>query len=100
MVAVVTVRIAISICSQKQVHKCCWDTACFLRGDNLARQWEEAGAVKDMDRNLEIDHLRTTYQTYDNSVRRLPNPDAFVSQSKMRGLAYLDTWAEGLEATL
>jgi hypothetical protein len=48
----------------------------------------------------EIADLRRVYNTYHNSISKLPNPDAFVSGHTMNGLNYLQTWADGIEQKL
>ena len=72
----------------------------LLRGHFLTVRYQEAQAMRDMNRAEEIEQLRETYEMYDGSIRMLPNPDAFVSSSRMRGLEYLSIWAQGLEHTI
>ena len=72
----------------------------LLRRHFMAVRRQEADAMEGMDIDEEIESLRETYQTYNDSINRLPNPDAFVSHSRMRGLEYLNTWAEGLQVEL
>lgn len=72
----------------------------LLRRHFMAVRRQEANAMESMDIEEEIEILRETYQTYNGSIQRLPNPDAFVSQSRMSGLEYLNKWADGIERAI
>jgi len=65
---------------------------------NVRRQ--EADYMESFNRQSLVTELRSVYGTYHNLIRRLPNPDAFLSSSNMRGLEYLNFWAEGIEQTI
>lgn len=72
----------------------------LLRTHFVTVRREEADRANDLDRTEEVAALRETYETYDGSIRRLPNPDAFRSGSRMVGLEYLAVWARGLEQAM
>ena len=43
--------------------------------------------VKDL-----VEELQSTFDTYHESISELPNPDAFISGTPMKGLSYLREW--------
>ncbi|GAF85801.1 unnamed protein product, partial [marine sediment metagenome] len=63
----------------------------------IAVRRNEADSIENINRATIVAELRNTYQTYHKSISHLPNPDAFISGSNMRGLEYLNRWAGGIE---
>ena len=68
-----------------------------LRQHFITVRRNEADSIENINRNTIVAELRNTYQTYHESISHLPNPDAFISGSNMRGLEYLNRWAGGIE---
>ncbi|MBA7672701.1 hypothetical protein ES703_80887 [subsurface metagenome] len=65
---------------------------------NVRRQ--EADDMESFNRQSLVTELRSVYGTYHNLISKLPNSDAFLSGSNMRGLEYLNFWAEGIAQTI
>ncbi len=65
---------------------------------NVRRQ--EADYMESFNRQSLVTELRSVYDTYHNLISKLPNPDAFLSGRNMRGLEYLNSWAEGIEQAI
>lgn len=63
----------------------------------LARKSERDGVASMTQTALAAD-LRSAHGKYHAGIAALPNPDAFVSRTRMRGLDYLLEWAAGLES--
>ena len=61
---------------------------------------EEAQSMENFNRPTLVDDLNGIYSSYDELIRNLPNPDAFSSGSNMKGLQYLQRWANGIEAEI
>ncbi len=61
---------------------------------NVRRQ--EADNMENINRQELVADLRRVYSTYHNLISNLPNPDAFFSDSNMKGLEYLNCWADGI----
>lgn len=68
-----------------------------LRQHFIAARRNEADQIETTNRDTIVDELRDTYRTYHESISHLPNPDAYISGSNMRGLEYLNRWADGIE---
>lgn len=65
---------------------------------NVRRQ--EADDMESFNRQSLVTELISVYDTYHNLISKLPNPDAFLSGSNMRGLEYLNSWADGIEQAI
>jgi hypothetical protein len=65
---------------------------------NVRRQ--EADDMESFNRQSLVTELRSVYDTYHNLISNLPNPDAFLSGSNMRGLECLNFWADGIERAI
>ena len=65
---------------------------------NVRRQ--EADDMESFNRQSLVTELRSVYGTYHNLISKLPNPDAFLSGRNMKGLEYLNFWAEGIAQTI
>lgn len=65
----------------------------LLRLHFLTVRRAEADTVDNLDLAKEAERLMGTFETYDESFRALPNPDALRSGGRMRGLGYLRQWA-------
>jgi hypothetical protein len=70
-----------------------YDNPELLRGHFLSVRRSEADRIGSSSLAEEVAALRSTYATYHSSIVELPNPDAFVRASNMRGLDYLNEWA-------
>ena len=68
-----------------------------LRQHFIAVRRNEADQIETTKRDTIVDELRDTYSIYHKSISHLPNPDAYKSGSNMRGLEYLNRWADGIE---
>lgn len=73
------------------------DNPNLLRSHFLRCRRREADSISTSSAETEAKRLRETFQQYHESFSALPNPDSFVSTSKMQGLDYLDRWAEAIE---
>ena len=71
-----------------------------LRQHFIAVRHDEADLAETINRDTIVAELRDTYHTYHESISHLPNPDAVVSRSNMRGLEYLNRWADGIESII
>lgn len=69
------------------------DSPDLLRRHFLHSRRHEADHIEKTTLAAEAKKLRQVFNKYHKSVGSLPNPDAFVSSSKMQGLEYLDHWA-------
>jgi len=65
---------------------------------NVRRQ--EADGMESFIRKDLVADLRDVYGKYHDLICKLPNPDAFLSGDNMRGLEYLNFWAEGIAQTI
>lgn len=65
-----------------------------LRRHFLHCRRREADEIRNSSPEAEAARLRKAFHDYDDSIRALPNPDAFRSTSRMRGLDYLNQWAD------
>lgn len=65
---------------------------------NVRRQ--EADDMESFIREDLVADLRDVYNEYHDLICKLPNPDAFLSGDNMRGLEYLNRWADGIAATI
>ncbi len=74
------------------------DSPDLLRRHFLHSRREEADHIGKTTLAAEAKKLRQVFNEYHNSVRSLPNPDAFISSSKMQGLEYLNHWADAFAA--
>jgi hypothetical protein len=61
---------------------------------------KEADDMESFNRQSLVTELRNVYDTYHSLISILPNPDAFLSGSNMRGLEYLNFWADGIERAI
>jgi hypothetical protein len=71
------------------------DNPDLLRRHFLVVRRREADALESTSLSDELERLGETYERYHDSISSLPNPDAIVDPSAMRGLGYLQTWIEG-----
>lgn len=69
----------------------------LMRRHFLEARSKEIALLHESDRSEIVSRLQETFETYHESLRELPNPDAYVSHTRMKGLAYLDRWADGYE---
>ena len=67
----------------------------FLR----ARRFERDGIDSKTQSEL-AGELRLAHDQYHEGIAALPNPDAFVARTRMRGLDYLLEWASGIEGVI
>jgi hypothetical protein len=65
----------------------------LLRRHFLHSRRREADSITASSPEAEAKRLRAVFTKYNESFLALPNPDAFVSASKMQGLEYLSHWA-------
>lgn len=66
----------------------------LLRGHFLAVRRDETSQIELSSIKSEIETLKTTVSKYNESISTLPNPDAFISFTHMRGLEYLRQWID------
>lgn len=71
-----------------------------LRQHFITVRRNEADQIKNFNRANIVTELRDTYKNYHDPISHLPNPDAFISGSNMRGLEYLNSWADGIAKTI
>jgi len=71
-----------------------------LREHFINVRQQEADYMESFNRQSLVAELRNVYGTYHNLISKLPNPDAFLSGSNMRGLEYLNSWADGIEQAI
>ncbi|UCE60357.1 MAG: hypothetical protein JSU63_01140 [Phycisphaerales bacterium] len=71
----------------------------LLRRHFLHCRRREADGITTSSPEAEAKRLRQVFKKYHDSFRTLPNPDAFVSSSKMQGLEYLNEWADAFEGS-
>lgn len=69
----------------------------LLRRHFLRVRRREADRVPEFDLDRETERLERTYDRFHDSLRDLPNPDAISSESRMPGLNYLTSWADGFD---
>ncbi|MDP8238937.1 MAG: hypothetical protein P9X24_07595 [Candidatus Hatepunaea meridiana] len=72
------------------------DNPDLLRQHFLTVRRRECTSLESMGVDLLKANLQKTYDDYHDSTSQLPNPDAFLSYSKMRGLEYLIEWNNGI----
>lgn len=72
------------------------DNPDLLRRHFLTIRKREVECITSSSKVDEIAALRDTHAKYNASFKDLPNPDAVTARSQMRGLDYLDTWANGI----
>jgi hypothetical protein len=72
----------------------------LLRRHFLAVRRQEADRIDSNTIDDEVAELKDIHKKYNKSISLLPNPDAFVSQSKMSGLDYLLVWAKALKESM
>jgi len=65
-----------------------------LRRHFLHCRRREADEITGSSPEAEAKRLVSAFEKYDASIRTLPNPDAFLSSAKMRGLDYLNEWSD------
>ena len=65
----------------------------LLRRHFLHCRRREADSIAASSPAAEAKRLREVFSKYHKSFLALPNPDAFISSSKMQGLDYLNHWA-------
>ena len=70
------------------------DNPDLLRSHFLHSRRREANNISTSSPEAEAKRLREVFKKYHDSFLALPNPDAFVSSSKMQGLEYLNHWAD------
>jgi hypothetical protein len=68
----------------------------LLRQHFLEVRRREADEIAKTSANEVIAELQNTFKQYHADIGSLPNPDAFVSRSRMHGLEYLQNWCQGL----
>jgi len=68
----------------------------LLRAHFLHARRSEVQSIIDSSPGEEKRVLIETYENYHASIEILPNPDAFVSHTNMRGLDYLNVWADSI----
>ena len=75
-----------------------YDDPDLLRMHFIEARRTEADTVKERSLADEVQDLRETYAKYHQALSILRNPDAVVSGARMRGLAVLLAWADGISA--
>jgi hypothetical protein len=74
------------------------DNPDLLRRHFLSVRRGEANDIETAVQSEIVRELRRVFDEYDASFQELPNPDAFVSEAPMPGLAYLSQWADAFSA--
>lgn len=67
-----------------------------LRQHFMTVRKTEVERIKNISLSEEVADLRQVFNSYHNSISKLPNPDAFISGHTMNGLNYLNIWADGI----
>ncbi len=75
------------------------DNPDLLRRHFLYCRRREADSITTSSPEAEAKRLRDVFKKYHDSFLALPNPDAFVSSSKIQGLEYLNHWANAFVAS-
>ena len=66
----------------------------LLRKHFLAARSKEVKSITSRTPADEVKQLRADFERFNKTILSLPNPDAWVSKTKMVGLDYLNEWAE------
>jgi hypothetical protein len=72
----------------------------LLRKHFLSVRHEEANSIGDSSREEHAEMLRDTFKRYHTSISALPNPDSMRRASNMKGLDYLNAWADAITADI
>ena len=70
----------------------------LLRSHFLTVRRQESDHLKSNSLDAETEEFRETFEKYHTDIEALPNPDAYVTRSRMPGLRYLNEWVEAFSS--